>query len=309
MWWPDFESWISWPVVVGVVAAMGTAMLSSSYFAVSRAIAVGAILWYSAALLDHNQKLPGRDWVHLMPSPHMTADNRFQLYTVSTGSLRDVRIAVQLAELFDQKIQRYIYSNGVRGVPIDKGTHLSEIALPIGEYVIDVDPPTENGKIFQRLKMVQAGDTVFVTTEVKRKSNNEILLPTPEQIPFWHKAIAVFYLVCFATFSVILLRYSYGSAARSPPMVADSDRARRRELIAGARKMVARAVAESPKDNAAFKAKLETDISFLNLERYLSDGFLADLRAPRTVFVQADGTNLPVFASMYLKELNRLESE
>ena len=77
--------------------------------------------------------------------------------------------------------------------------------------------------------------------------------------------------------------------------------------IAQARKFVGRTLASRPGDSDYFKAQLETDIAFLNLEPHLSGEFLSKLRAQRTLYVPREGTNRPALADWFLDELKRLE--
>jgi hypothetical protein len=214
MWWPDIESWFSWPVLIGVFAAMGTAMLTGAHFTARRIIAcfvVGMLVWYSAALIDYRQRAPERDWAYLKPSPLMTSAGLIMLYTVSTGTMRNVRIAVQFAEEHDKGGLGYIYSNGVMGVIVDEGTHLSQVALPPGNFVIDVDPPTKSGmKIRQRLQMTKNEDGIGAAIIVKRKSDNQTLVPpTPEATTFFQRIVVSFYAAGFVIFTAVLAWFSW----------------------------------------------------------------------------------------------------
>jgi hypothetical protein len=105
------------------------------------------------------------------------------------------------------------------------------------------------------------------------------------------------------------LRKEIASSWTTPLASSDDTRAHRKELIRGARKFVARFVENHPGDEQAFKTKLESDISFLSLEPHLSKEFLEKLHAPRTIYVQREGTNRPALADWYLDELKRLEKE
>jgi len=82
----------------------------------------------------------------------------------------------------------------------------------------------------------------------------------------------------------------------------------RRALIQDARAWVVKACAEEGK-NTGFRAAAESYPKYFELRPYLSAEFLRKMNAPRTVYLVADGSNLPALANWFLNELDRLEGE
>jgi hypothetical protein len=147
---------------------------------------------------------PEYDNAYLIPSNLFTSNDLIVLSTVSTGTLRNARIAVRRIGSDGNPEPVYIYSNGINGVTIDEGTNLSQVMLPVGSYAIDIDPPTKFGKIDERLKIEKTNGSLATTIRAIRKGSLEVLIPSLEEVPFTHKLLLLFFVIQFLVFASIL---------------------------------------------------------------------------------------------------------
>jgi hypothetical protein len=82
----------------------------------------------------------------------------------------------------------------------------------------------------------------------------------------------------------------------------------RKELIKEARSFVVTTCAKEGK-NTDFRAAAEAFAPYFTLRPYLSETFRKKIDASRTIYVNADDSNLPALAAWFLDELDRLEKE
>ena len=165
---------------------------------------VAAAWWWNLAVVEVEKAKPEHDYAYLIPSSYIAPNGLIVLSTISTGTLRNARIAVRRVGPDDKPEPNYIYSNGIDGVTIDEGGNLSQVALPPGSFDIDIDPPTKFGKVSERLKIQKMDSSLGYTVLATRKGSREVLVPPPEEIPFTHKLLLLFFVGQFLTFSLAL---------------------------------------------------------------------------------------------------------
>jgi len=186
---PDFEFWVSGTALWGAIEfifVVGLAVMSiqslgpiAFRFAAWLAVVVVGIHLYTLAQNEADKAKPDRDYAYLIPGM-LVAPDFICLATVSTGTMRNVRIAVRRIGPNGEPEAVYIYSNGINGVTVDEGTNLSQVMLPVGNYAIDIDPPTKFGKIDERINFTN--DLRVFTIQAVRKAGREILIPAPKKI-------------------------------------------------------------------------------------------------------------------------------
>jgi hypothetical protein len=214
---PDFEFWISENVVIPAAGllfalvmgaiAIGPLMAKPLYkrFVWSGVVVTIVLtLWQLAKKEEENAK-PEHDYAYLRPSTYQAANGLFYLYIISTGTMRNVRIAVRRIAPDGNPEPFYIFSNGMDGVTVDEGSHLSNVALPVGNFAIDIDPPTKYGKVDERLKIeMKNGSPTSGVLRVTRKGSLEVLIPASEKVPLTHKLLLLFFVSQFIAFVSIL---------------------------------------------------------------------------------------------------------
>jgi hypothetical protein len=214
---PNLEFWFTGYAVVTaagflfalVLAALGVGpVLTKQYHRriVWSGIAIlVALTWWQLAKKAEEDAKPERDYAYLIPSAYLTLNGLIYLSIVSTGTMRNVRIAVRRIGSDGNPEPFYIYFNGMNGVTVDEETHVSNVMLAVGSYAIDIDPPTKYGKVDERLKfeMTNGSPTISVL-RVVRKGSLEVLIPPPEKVPFTHKLLFLFFVFQFLAFASTL---------------------------------------------------------------------------------------------------------
>jgi len=194
MYLPATEYWFSGPALIGAFAsayALGLGVIGIKEItpggyrvAVCLLLPLMLLQWWSVAWQEAEKATPEHHWVYLKPTTYIAESGAIYLATVATGTLRNVRIAAQRVGPDGLPEQGYVYSNGIDGVTVDKGENLSQVFLLPGSYDLDVDPPTEFGKVKERLSMVREGDQIIGSVRVVRKNGGEVLIPAPPARPF-----------------------------------------------------------------------------------------------------------------------------
>jgi hypothetical protein len=188
--WPASEAWFSWAVGAAAVASMGTAVLAGVEWnrrTIVAALAVGATVWYSAALYYDEQVLqPKRDYVYLILPPaqyqNVLRDGTVQLWTQSTATFTSadtcwLRTAdYKRGNPFWCRLPRFSW-------PVPEGYRPSSIVVGMDDWTFDLDAPNRNGPVRQRLNIaMNNGVVVLLFSQVTRKSlGAPILCETPKR--------------------------------------------------------------------------------------------------------------------------------
>lgn len=221
----DFEFWFTGYAVISaagflfalVLGALGVGpVLTKQHhkrIVWSGVAIIVALTWWQLAKKAQEDAKPEHDYAYLVPSAYVTSNGLIYLSIVSTGTMRNVRIAVRRIGSDGNPEPLYIYSNGMDGVTVDEETHVSQVMPPVGSYAIDIDPPTKFGKVDERLKIeMKNGLPTNSIIRVVRKGSLEVLIPAPEKVPFTHKLLLLFFVTQFLVFASTLAWASWTTA-------------------------------------------------------------------------------------------------
>jgi hypothetical protein len=179
---PVFEYWITGYAVIPaagflfalVLGALGVGhvLTKEHHRIVWLGVAIiAALTWWQLAKKEEAAGKPEHDYAYLIPSSYMESNGLIHLSIISTGTMRNVRIAVRHVKPDGDPEPFYIYSNGMNGVTVDEDSHVSNVTLPVGSYAIDIDPPTKYGKLDERIKIeMKDGSPIASMIRVVRKS-------------------------------------------------------------------------------------------------------------------------------------------
>lgn len=187
--WPGFDSWFSWAVLMGVIAATATILFGSWPLSLRRIVAgviVGLMGWYSAALFEESRTAPERAYAYLFVHPNRTElhGDTVELFRRSTGILDKVKICFVLTNERQTATRYPCVPNQENGVFHTFGEGEEPfVRMPLGDWTFDIDPPSKLGKVLQRLNIVQEnGHAVTVFAQARRKEGNrEVLCETPRR--------------------------------------------------------------------------------------------------------------------------------
>jgi hypothetical protein len=179
---------------------------------------LGIAGWIQISAQQRTTDRPPLDYVYFkIPEPQhqrITPDGKIQLWRVSTGLLKGVKIWGVDSEgrIF---IAQKTISGGTTFLTALQEDFNEDVSpwsffLPIGrEYTIDIDHPNELGQLQERIKLTQTDNGVVQQIRLFRKRNGEVLLPRPIRLSPAEQAFLGIVLISFAVFGVTLIRYSW----------------------------------------------------------------------------------------------------
>ena len=138
--------------------------------------AVGVIGVAATARIQHDERHRAeRDFAYLRT---VKSNGGLLFYLDSTGVLRDTKIGIQTVAERLKGSKIYVCCAGTQ--LIDRGVTPVNVPIGPGDWVIDIDPPTDYGKI---LEILHIKENLEATWEVKRKGTWEVLVPAAPSKP------------------------------------------------------------------------------------------------------------------------------
>jgi hypothetical protein len=222
---PDFEFWFAgyalisaagflFALVLGAIGA-GPVLTKLQHRRIvwSGVAIIAALTWWQLAKKEEENAKPDRDYVYFTPSndPRDNNGEAMVLIGVASGPLRDVAFAIQKGEERKKGTRTYI-SYG-RIPIISEGGTLLPLALPIGDYWIDLDPPTKLGKVLEHIVIKKTDGNPITEIYAFRKATSEVVYPPqPPIIPTSGKIVLSLIFLVFIGFGSILWWASWRTA-------------------------------------------------------------------------------------------------
>lgn len=166
---------------------------------------IAALTWWQLAKREEENAKPGRDYVYFVLSsdPRDNDGRIIRLVSIATGPLKELAVAIQTAE--ERRNGSRVYIFGGRFPAINEGGTLLSLALPSGDYWIDLDQPEKLGQVLEHLEIRKDAAGNFIgSIRVTRKETGEVLIPARATISTSGAIVLVIICLSFMSFAVAL---------------------------------------------------------------------------------------------------------